>query len=185
MKTHDWTQEKIDFLRESMKTMSTRECAKAFSEKFDESLGQTHLRRVMQKYDIPVSRKRNDFVPIGTERYNKYYDCMMVKVRDFHVNGEKGKMRDRQRNANWKLKQNVVWEQATGKTLPWRWCVIFLDGNRMNYSPDNLWAVPLHVAGTVEKMRMHSDNPEIYKTALIWGELYHVLKRMNARVVDL
>lgn len=176
MRTHEWTQEKIDFLREAMKTMSTRECARVFSEKFAEPLGQTHLRRMLQKYDISVSKKRNDFAPVGTERYSEYYNCMMVKVGDYHVNGEKKEVRDRKRNANWKLKQNVVWEQTTGKTLPWRWCVIFLDGNRMNYDPANLYAVPLQVAGTIEKMRMHSESPEIYKTALIWGKLYFTLK---------
>ena len=183
MKTHEWTQDKIDFIRESMKTMSTRECAEAFSQRF-EPIGQTHMRRILQKYDIPVSRKRNDFAPIGTERYSKYYDCVMVKVGDFHVNGERGTTRDRKRNANWKLKQNVVWELTTGKQLPWRWCVVFLDGNRMNYDPANLYAVPLNVVGTIEKMRMHSENPEIYKTALVWGELYFILKDMNTRRVS-
>ena len=54
--------------------------------------------------------------------------------------------------------------------------MVFLDGNRMNYNPDNLYAVPLNVAGTIEKMRMHSENAEIYKTALIWGKLYYAMK---------
>lgn len=186
MKTHEWTEEKIEFLRKSMETMSTRECSKAFSEKFAEPLGQTHLRRVLTKFGIPICRKSNDFLPVGTERYNKYYDCMMVKVGDCHVRNEISvQERDRKRNANWKMKQNLVWERTTGKSLPWRWCVVFLDGNRMNYDPSNLYAVPLQVIGTIEKMRMHSENPEIYKTALIWGQLYFTLKEVNGREISL
>ena len=140
----------------------------------------------MTRNGIIASVKRNDFLPIGTERYSRYYDCIMVKVGDNHVCKEvSSQERDRKRNANWKLKQNLIWEQTTGKELPWRWVVVFLDGNRMNYEPDNLYAVPLQVMGTIERMRMHSENPEIYKTALIWGQLYFALRDVNGREISL
>lgn len=177
-----FTDEQVEFIRENIQTMSTRECARAFSEKFAEPLGQTELRRVMTRNGIQTSRKRNDFAPIGTERYSDYYQCMMVKVGEYRCHkGDSRSERDYNRNANWKLKQNLIWEQTTGKELPWRWVVIFLDGDRTNYNPENLYAVPLNVAGTIEKMRMHSENPEIYKTALMWGQLYFILKETNGR----
>ena len=172
-----FTDEQVEFIRENIQTMSTRECARAFSEFFSEPLGQTELRRVMARNGIQSSKKRNDFAPIGTERYSEYYQCMMVKVGGYQCHkGDSRSERDYKRNANWKLKQNLVWEQANGKELPWRWVVVLLDGDRMNYNPDNLYAVPLNVAGTIEKMRMHSENAEIYKTALIWGKLYYAMR---------
>jgi hypothetical protein len=52
----------------------------------------------------------------------------------------------------------------------------------MNYDPDNLYAVPLQVVGTIAKMHMNSEDPDIYKTALIWGELYFELKKQKTHV---
>lgn len=180
------TAEQVNFIRDCIQRMSTRDCARAFTERFGEPLGQTQLRRIMTRNGIRASGKSNKFVPIGTERYSRYYDCMMVKVSDYHVQkGESRVERDRKRNLNWKLKQNLIWEHENGKPLPWRWVVVFLDGDRMNYSPDNLYAVPLQVVGTIEKMRMHSENPEVYKTALIWGQLYFTLKEVNGREIPL
>lgn len=177
MKKREFSPEQIDFIRESIQEMSTRECARAFTEKFGEPLGQTQLRRVMDRKCISASVKRNDCLPVGYERYSAYYDCMIVKVNDYHVQGGNRKIR----NKNWRLKQTVVWEHSTGKKLPKAWVVMFLDGDRMNYNPENLYAVPLHVAGLIEKMHMHSEDPEIYKTALIWGQLYFTLKEVNGR----
>ena len=131
----------------------------------------------MEQNGIKSNIGRKKFLPIGTEQYSKYYDCMIVKVWDYHIDRRKpSKENARLRDKNWALKQNVVWEQTNGRKLKWREVVIFLDGNRMNYEPDNLYAVPMNVAGTIEKMRMHSEDPDIYKTALVWGELYYLMK---------
>ena len=173
-----FTQEQIDWVRDNIQNMSTRECASAFSETFGEQLGQTQLRRLMKNNGISASSLPNNHTPVGTERYSHYYKCMMVKVADSNVAGiQRGDERFRHiRNNSWKLKQNVVWEQEHGKSLPAHHVVIFLDVDRMNYEPDNLYAVPLCVAGTIHKMQMESEDPDIYKTALIWGELYFLLK---------
>lgn len=174
------TSEQVEFIRQAIQTMSTRECTKAFTEKFGESLGQTQLRRIMERNGIKASVKRNEFLAIGTEKYSDYYKCMMIKVGDYHISREDSKSQQRRkRNANWQLKQNHVWEQENKTKLPRHWVVIFLDNDRMNYSPENLFAVPLHVAGTIEKTNMHSENPVIYKTALIWGILYFIMKKQR------
>lgn len=173
-----FTHEQIEWVRSNIQFMSTRECANAFSEEFSEPLGQTQLRRLMDRNGISARAQPNGHVPVGTERYSDYYKCMMVKVADSKVAGiGRGDKEFRKiRNSSWRLKQNVVWEQAHGVQLPPHHVVIFLDRNRDNYDPNNLFAVPLNVAGTITKMRMDSEDPDIYKTALIWGELYFSLK---------
>lgn len=182
MRKRTFTEEQVEFVRENMKSMSTRECAERFSERFGVPTGQTVIRRVMKHNQIQASVKRNDFLPVGTEKYSDYYQCMVVKTGEYHCEkGVSAKERNRERNKNWALKQNIVWEKANGRKLQWREVVIFLDGDRMNYDPDNLYAVPLNVAGTIEKMRMHSENDQIYKTALIWGQLYFNLKGVGTR----
>lgn len=177
MRRRNFTPEQIKFIRDGIAELPTRRLAEAYTKRFCEPLGQTELRRVMKQNGIENPRKEYSQLPIGYERYSPYYDCMVVKVDDVSVSGVKKEDYAKHRQNNWKLKQNLVWENATGKKLPWRHIVVFLDGDRMNYDPDNLYAVPLNLAGTIERMKMHSENAEIYKTSLIWGELYFQLKK--------
>lgn len=173
-----FTEEQIAFVRERAHVLSTRKLAEEYTRHFGQPIGQTEVRRLMSRNGIQATANpRNDAIPVGTEKWSDYYQCMMIKTHHVDTSGMKDKKhRDYLRNGQWQLKQNYVWEKENGKKLPWRTVVVFLDGDRRNYSPDNLYAVPLNVAGTIEKMRMHSESAEIYKTALIWGELYYALK---------
>ena len=172
-----FTEEQIAFVRVGIEELPTRKLAERFSEVFGEPLGQTELRRMMKRYGIQNPRKENKQLPIGAEKYSPYYDCIMVKVSDASVSGVKdNKEKGRIRNSLWRMKQNVVWEQTTGKKLGWREVVMFLDKDRMNYSPENLYAVPINIAGTVAKMGWDQQDPQFNKTALMWGELFYAMK---------
>jgi hypothetical protein len=59
--------------------------------------------------------------PVGTERINRD-GYVEVKIRD---------------PKTWKAKQRIVWEAANGK-IPRGGVVIFADGDRLNFAPDNL-----------------------------------------------
>ena len=179
MRRREFTDEQVAFVREHAQILSTRKLAEAFTERFSQPIGQTEIRRLMARNGIePQHDKRNLPLPVGTERWSKYYQCMVVKVASVSVSGIKDKReRDRIRNSQWMLKQNYVWEKTHGTHVPNGAVVIFLDGDRTNYSPENLHAADLNVVGTIEKMRMHSEDAEIYRTALIWGDLFYALKR--------
>lgn len=167
----------VAFLRNNIAKLSTRKLAEKFSEQFS-PIGQTQLRRMLAKYHISNPRKENKMLPVGTEKYSSYYDCIQIKVEEISVAGiSNDKTKNKLRNKQWQLKQNYVWEKTHNRKLKYREIVIFLDGDRTNYDPDNLFAVDLNVAGTIEKMGMHSENSEIYKTALIWGQLYYALQK--------
>lgn len=180
--------QQIEWLKKNTPSMTTRQLAEQFSEVFHVPTCQTQIRRMLERHGLQASGKKKSFVPVGTEMYNDYYKCMVVKTGDYRCGkGVDRKERDRQRNKNWTLKQNLVWEKANGRKLEWREVVIFLDGDRMNYDPENLFAVPMNVAGTIERMQMHSEDKDIYKTALIWGQLFFELKnaRKRSEFVDL
>ena len=179
MRRREFSGEEIDFVRRYADALSTREMAEAFTVRFGSPIGQTMIRRLMERNGIQSSvDRKNHPLPIGAERWSDYYQCVIVKVRSVSVSGVKDKReRDRLRNSQWMLKQNLVWEQTHGMPVPKDNVVVFLDGDRTNYSPENLHAERLNVIGTIEKMRMHSENAEIYRTALIWGELYYALKK--------
>lgn len=178
MRRREFSNEEVDFVQRYADAMSTRGLAEAFTVRFGCPIGQTMIRRLMARNGIETRKdRRNVPLPVGAEHWSDYYQCVMVKTRSVSVAGVRNKReRDRLRNSQWSLKQNVVWEQANGRPLPSDHVVVFLDGDRRNYRPENLYAERLNVIGTVEKLKMHSENAEIYKTALIWGELYYAVK---------
>lgn len=166
-----FTEEEKDFVLDLVSRMiPQRRIVDLYNVRFNKNIGQTQLRRMMGRSGIESARKERIAKPIGYEYYSRYYDCMVVKVS-----------MERQ---GWKLKQNLVWEQTHDKKLPKNHVVVFLDGNRKNYNPSNLFAVPLNVVGNVEKWNMHSESPEIYKTALRYGELYFVMMREAPQIMD-
>lgn len=181
-----FTAEEIEFLGQALKDNGTRKVADMYRERYSAPLSQTHLRRVMQEYGLKPGKKQNVAIPVGTEKYSEYYDCIFVKTHHCDTRKIKDKKkRDYLRNLQWEMKQNVVWEKTMGCKLPKGWVVIFLDGNRMNYDQNNLYAVPIHVAGTIEKMKMHSENATIYKTALMWGQLFYEMKKSDQKGIEL
>ena len=181
MRLRTFTDEEIAFVRDNAQRLTTRKLAEAFTERFGQPTGQTMIRRLMARNGInTMHEKRNLPLPVGTERWSDYYKCMMVKVRNMNVSGIKDKkQRDRLRNSQWMLKQNAIWESAHGKQLPKSKVIVFLDGDRTNYNPENLYASDLNVVGTIEKMQMHSEDADIYKTALMWGELFYEMKKVK------
>ena len=176
MKKRNFTEEQVEFIRMGILDLPTRKLAEAYTKYFGEPLSQTELRRAMERNGIENPRKENLKLPVGTERYSKYYDCIIVKVKDVSVKGLPQKEYGKARNGMWQLKQNLVWEKSNDKKLPKGYVVIFLDGDRTNYEPSNLYATALNVAGTVKRMNMTSEDAEVYKTALMWGDLYYALK---------
>lgn len=177
MKRREFTTEQIEFIRDNLQIMSTRKVAEAYTIHFGEPLGQTELRRVCQRNGIENPRKENKMLPLGTERYSEYYQCMMIKTSLFSAKGIKPSIkREIARNNQWQLKQNYVWEQTHGKKLPKGMVVVFLDGDRMNYDPSNLVAAPLQNVGFVYRTGVASEFAPVMRSALKYAELYFAVK---------
>ena len=80
----------------------------------------------------------------------------------------------------WKRKQVVVWERIHGP-VPKGHCVIFLNGNRRDYSTDNLACVSNAILGKMKNGRgksLYSENGEVTRTALKVCELDLKLKEV-------
>ena len=175
MKKREFNSEQIQFVRHLVESgIPQRKIAEEYTERFHEKIGQTEVRRLMAKNGINSFRQEKTSAPIGYEYYSSHYRCVLVKVsmdRKAFKNG-------------FRFKQSVVWETYTGKKIPHGYGVAFLDGNRMNYNPENLFCCPLNVIGNVEKWNMHSENPEIYKAALMYGELYFSMMKNAPATMD-
>ncbi len=175
MKKREFNSEQIQFVKKLVESgIPQRKIAEEYTEHFGELIGQTEIRRLMVRNGIQSRRVEKESYPIGGEYYSSFYDCILVKVSS-----------DRRKYKNgFRFKQSIVWEQANGKRLPRGYGVVFLNGDRMDYSPENLFAVPLNVIGNVEKWNMHSENPEIYKAALMYGNLYFVMMKAAPNTME-
>lgn len=74
--------------------------------------------------------------PVGSEYVGKD-GYILVKVAEYP---EKPGSKD-----NWVLKQKHIWEKFNNKKVPRGYVVMFKDGNKRNFSPENLYAAPRSV----------------------------------------
>ena len=71
--------------------------------------------------------------PIGTERVS----------RDGYVEVKVADRPSRQDcNDNWRMRHHLVWEEANGEPVPPHTVIVFADGDKRNFDPGNLVAVP-------------------------------------------
>ena len=82
---------------------------------------------------------------IGRERVDKD-GYVLVKVK-LHSNAEG-------RWNNYRYKHVLIWEQANGRHIPPKTAIIFADGNKRNFDPDNLVAVPRRTLLVINRHRI-------------------------------
>lgn len=104
---------------------------------------------------------RKTHVPIGTERRMKGY--IKVKVSD-----ESGRPQSKD---NWMMKQRWIWEQSHGEPVPDDHLVMFADGDRRNFDPDNLVAVPRKLIGALNSGGFEWHDAESLNAAVALASL--------------
>lgn len=139
------TDEQIEWLREhyGKNGVSSRKLASDFNAKFGTNY--RNLVTIANKNGITMdsqSRKRivssanskRLSVPVGSEYVDSSNGYVYVKIKNVRKKG-KSSFRD-----NWMLKQRYVYESAHGP-IPKGSVIMFLDGNKSNFSLDNLACV--------------------------------------------
>lgn len=77
---------------------------------------------------VSQTSRTSNRLPIGAERLHDSTGSVWVKVsHDGNRHCER-----------WRPKQHIVWEQATARTVPRGYCVMFKDGNKQNFNLSNL-----------------------------------------------
>lgn len=96
-----------------------------------------------------------NYRPVGSERVS-VDGYIEVKVADPN---------------KWRLKHAVIWEEENGP-VPKGHCLIFLDGNKLNVSLENLHLVTRKQLARLNQNHLISDIPELTKTGLIIADIY-------------
>lgn len=135
-------EEQIEWAKERWGTKTARELAVEFNQRFGTNYKKGSFISMCNKHGIKMSREtyiklvkksiHDNSYPVGSEYVNKANGYVFVKVNN--IAGEKNKNNFR---FNWKMKQQVVWEQNYG-AIPEGKVVSFLDGNNQNCDIKNL-----------------------------------------------
>lgn len=126
---------------------------------FGYEISKKQLRQYLSKrkirykdYDINMVRDMGSRLPIGSERI-KPDGMVQIKIR----------------KNKWEYKQRYLYEKYHNVKLTTNDYIIFLDGNRNNFSKDNLERVSCRVASILGNLRLPSKNKEIMKLAIVYA----------------
>jgi hypothetical protein len=158
-----YTDEQIEFIKQHGH-LTFEEMAEKFNKVFDTSVTGNALNVASQQRNIKkgYDTLNRHTCPIGQEREKDGY--ISVKVGSPSV---------------WRYKQQLIYEEHFGP-IPDGHVVIFHDGNRQNYDPNNLVAVKREEALWLGCLRYNKQHEEIKPALLNLVRLNQAIKeRMN------
>lgn len=168
----NWTEEQRQWLIKNVPKMSVKEMCTEFNKHFGTHRSET----VIKAYCSSVLRilrlkpRNNSFgSPAGTEVEHHGIVWIKQRVKPKESSGFYRK---------WVPKHYYLWEQEHGK-LPKNHRVIFLDGDRSNFSLDNLCAINMQIYWQMWDRKWFSDNPALTLAAIKWCELYFINKKLK------
>ena len=181
---HSYTAEQEEWLRKNIGRYTYTELASLFNGQFganvsgsklsDKCIKQIHIKRNKNTGLFTKERAHSGDVAnmrkIGTERTRAGY--VWIKLSHTYTPGKKS---NADMCKDWMPKHRYVYEQAHGK-IPDGWIVVFLDRDRCNFSPDNLYAVPRCVHVRMSANGWYTDNRELTLAAIKLCQLNMKLK---------
>lgn len=177
---HKYTKVQADFIRKNVKGRKSNELTEMFNNHFDLNLKVSQIKGYLKNNGlksgldcrfkpghIPLNKgkkgeggwpptqfkkgsKPHNYKPIGTERVNGD-DYVDIKVADPN---------------KWKGKHILVWEKYNGP-VPKGHAVIFGDGNRRNFDPENLILVTKQQLLILNRNKLIQNNADLTRTAVI------------------
>lgn len=118
-----------------------------------------------KKGDEPVTGRS---IPIGTERVSRD-GYIEVKVKRFS---------DRPcANKCWRMKHHLVWEEFNGRHVPPNTMIVFADGDKRNFDPENLIAVPRSIWAVISHDHIPFHDRYSLEAAVALAELKRGIHR--------
>jgi hypothetical protein len=110
----------------------------------------------METTQFKKGNRPHNYMPVGSERVNGD-DYVDVKIADPN---------------KWRGKHILVWETANGP-VPKGYVVIFGDGDKRNFKPDNLILVSRKQLVRLNKHHLIQNNTELTKMGIIIADIYN------------
>lgn len=186
---HKWTEEECQFLKDNVKGITLKELTNRYNKKFNMNLTESAIANrknklklrsgisggQFEKGHIPANKGKKGYM--SQEQYEKCKITMFKKGNVPPNRREIGseridkdgyvlvKIRDGYLNKNWVLKHRLIYEQIHGK-IPKNHKVVFADGNKRNFDPDNLLLVSYAEELIMNQRKLFTENAEFTKAGL-------------------
>jgi hypothetical protein len=186
---HYFTPEQMEFLRLHVVGRTKQELTELFNQHFNLELSKRQIVACCKNHKMPHSGLTGRFEK-GRETWNK-------GMKGINFGGENGKKTQFQKGHTpfnykpvgservskdgyieikisdpnkWRAKHNVIWEQANGP-ISKGYCVLFLDGNRLNVSLDNLQLVTRGQLARLNQNHLIQEDQELTRTGIIVADI--------------
>ena len=167
---HHFTEEQRDWLSENVCKYTYPELTSKFNERFGANCTQGSIQQQCLSF-LSVQRGENRFaynaLPIGATAERKDDGLVYIKI----AGGQN-------KREAWKPLQRVLWEQANGRKVKKDEAVIFIDGDRRNFSISNLRCVPKKIMNQLN-LNSWTGKGDITTTGIRWCELFYTLKEVT------
>jgi hypothetical protein len=192
---HNYTEEQIAFVRENIKGISLIEITEMFNKHFNTNIKVTQMSGFIKRKGFSNGLDRRfkkgqkawnegmkgvtfggietrfkkgqmppNYKPVGTERVN-VDGYIEVKVADPN---------------QWRFKHHLIWEEAY-EPIPKGHCLLFLDGNNLNVSIENLQVISRKQLVRINQNNLISDNAELTKTGVIIADILCKIGDLNKK----
>lgn len=173
-----YTEEQIEWLKNTYPKYGCRKTAEMFNEKFHENRTMRGMQNFGTAYGIQVDPKVRIKNRTGLDHGKR-------AVREAgSLRWECGRLVMKMPDGRWQQVGRAVYEQKIGQ-IPKGWSVIHLDGDVSNYEENNLAAVPIKIHGMLQGNGLRSENAEITKTGIEWCKLKAALEAAGYKVTDI
>jgi len=155
-----YKQEVIDFIKERYKNVSYKQLAEMANSRFNTKLTERKITDIIR---LRKFERKAIELPLYSEYINPHDNFTYIKIAE----------------NKWIYKHVWIWEKANGK-IPPDHCLMFIDGNRLNYKLDNLLLVHKGIPLLLIRENMRYTDPEMLKTAVaILQHRSEIIKRIK------
>lgn len=167
------TEEQKAFIEEYYPHHAVKDTVRAFNEKFGTDKQKytmlNYARRHGLKVDeeIVTQEKRFPHRKGGTSKIAER------EIGDIRLDGQYWLIKT---ESGWKPCHRAVWEEHYGKIGKGN-AIIYLDGDRSNWSIDNLREVPIQYLGMLDKNGLRSKHPVVTEAGILWCDLQVAIEK--------
>ena len=165
-----YTVEQDKWLIENYPNLGRIKATKEFNKIFNTNRNVNGIKIRCLRLGLKVSDERKSKIPI--ENSGNYHKPGTI-VEKGH-----GYLFIKNTNGKWEQLQRFVYSNNNG-CIPKDHIIVFLDGNKQNFEPSNLAAIPRKYSSIMTKNNFWSDFSEITKSGIKWCELYDALSKEN------
>ena len=177
--------EMVEFMMNFIPGHEESEIRAEFLEKFDIELSESQIGNFKHKYHIKSGtgggrfkkgqKAHNKGKKVSPEIYKRCAPTMFKKGNIPHNHREIGSTRidtdgyimiKIAEPNKWQLLQRYVWEKENGRKLLKNECVIFLDGNKENFEPDNLMAIKRSELARINQNHRVTNDKDLTKAGV-------------------